>query len=86
MKRETIKGQEVSDQQIRDWADEAEAGYPVEDLRKRGRRALGDGPSSVIPVRIDPTLLDALNERAEREHVSRSEVIRAAIRAWVGVA
>jgi metal-responsive CopG/Arc/MetJ family transcriptional regulator len=34
-------------------------------------------------VRIDATLLAALTERAERDHVSRSEAIRAAIRSYV---
>ena len=86
MKRESIDGQPVTDEQIQSWADEAEAGYPVEQLRKRGRKPLGDGPSDVVPVRIDAELLQALAERADREQVSRSEAIRAAIRAWVGAA
>jgi uncharacterized protein (DUF4415 family) len=81
-----IKGQPVSDEQIQVWADEAEAGYPVELLRKRGRQPLGDGPSTVVPVRLDADLLEALGARAEAEHVTRSEAIRAAIRAWLGAA
>ena len=52
-------------------------------LRKRGRKPIGDGPGQVVPVRIDATLLAALTERAERDHVSRSEAIRAAIRSYV---
>ncbi|MCB0922789.1 MAG: ribbon-helix-helix protein, CopG family, partial [Actinobacteria bacterium] len=51
---------------------------------RRGRKPIGDGPASVVPVRIDSGLLAELNERAERDHVSRSEVIRAAIRSYVG--
>ena len=86
MDRETIDGQPVTEEQIKAWAHEAEAGYPVEQLRKRGRQPLGDGPSAVVPVRIDSALLDALGEKAERENVSRSEAIRTAIRAWVGAA
>jgi len=82
----TIKGQPVSDDQIQAWADEAEAGYPVEQLRKRGRQPLGDGPSTIVPVRLDADLLEALGARADAEHVSRSEAIRAAIRAWLGAA
>lgn len=69
---------------IEAWAAEAEAGYPAELLRKRGRRPIGDGPGSVVPVRMDAALLEALSERAEREHVSRSEAIRSAVRAWLG--
>ena len=80
---ETIKGKPVTDADIQDWADEAERGYDVEQLRKRGRKPIGDGPAQVVPVRIDATLLAALTERAERDHVSRSEAIRAAIRSYV---
>jgi len=81
-----ISGKPVSDALIQVWADEAETGYPVDQLRRRGRKPLGDGPSEVVPVRMDAELLQALVERAEREQVSRSEAIRAAVRAWVGVA
>ena len=81
-----FKGVPVNDEQIQAWADEAEAGYSVEHLRKRGRQPLGYGPSTVVPVRLDADLLDALGARAEAEHVSRSEAIRAAIRAWLGAA
>lgn len=80
---ETIKGKPVTDEQIQAWADEAEAGYDVETLRKRGRKPLGDGPARVVPVRLDDTLLSALDERAARDHVTRSELIRAALRAYV---
>ena len=82
----TIKGRPVTDDQIQEWADEAAAGYPVELLRKRGRQPLGTGPSIVVPVRLDADLLEALRARAEAEDVSRSEAIRAAIRAWLGAA
>ena len=80
---ETIKGKPVSEQDISAWVDEAEQGYDVAGLRKRGRKPTGDGPGRVVPVRLDETLLAALGDRAERDHVSRSEAIRAAIRAYV---
>lgn len=80
---EKINGKPVTEQDIKAWADEAERGYDVDRLRKRGRKPLGDGPGQIVPVRIDETLLSALAERADREHVSRSEAIRAAIRAYV---
>ena len=80
---EKINGRPVTEQDIKAWADEAERGYDVDRLRKRGRKPLGDGPGQVVPVRIDETLLGALAERADREHVSRSEAIRAAIRAYL---
>lgn len=80
---ETIKGTPVTEADIQDWADEAERGYEVEQLRKRGRKTIGDGPARVVPVRIDAALLAALTERAERDHISRSEAIRSAIRSYV---
>jgi hypothetical protein len=80
---EKIKGRPVSEEQVQTWADEAEAGYEVEQLRHRGRKPVGDGPGRVVPVRLDDSILAALDARAEHEHVSRSEAIRAAIRAYV---
>ena len=80
---EKTSGKPVTQQDVQDWADEAERGYDVDRLRKRGRRPAGDGPGQVVPVRIDATLLAALTERADSDHVSRSEAIRAAIRDYV---
>lgn len=86
MDRETVDGVPVSDDMIETWSKEAEAGYPVGQLRRRGRRPIGEGPGEVIPVRMDATLLNALAARAELDHVSRSEAIRAAVRAWLDAA
>ncbi|MFR9751710.1 ribbon-helix-helix domain-containing protein [Nocardia sp. 004] len=86
MADETINAAPVTDEMVQGWADEAEAGYDVEALRKRGRPTIGDGPGAVVPVRMDAALLQALNARAEQEHVSRSEAIREAVRAWTQVA
>ncbi|TCN41219.1 ribbon-helix-helix CopG family protein [Rhodococcus sp. SMB37] len=86
MTDETINGRSVTDELIQEWADEAEAGYDIEKLRKRGRPTVGVGPGAVVPVRMDAALLEALNARAEQEHVSRSEAIREAVRAWTQVA
>lgn len=83
---ETIDGKLVTEEQIREWADDAGKGFDVEELRRRGRPRLGDGPSTVIPVRMDEELLDALNEKAEHDGVSRSEAIREAVRSWTRIA
>lgn len=83
MVEETIRVKPVTEEQIQAWADEAEKGYPVEQLRKRGRRPVGDGPGEMIAVRMDKALLAQLTARAGREHVSRSEAIRAGVRAWI---
>ncbi len=80
MTKETIQGAPVTDDQIEQWAAEAEQGYPPEVLRKRGRKPVGDGPGTVVPVRMDETLLAAISELAAKHHVSRSEAIREAVR------
>ena len=80
---ETVNGVPVTNEMIQEWADEAERGYDVETLRRRGRKPLGDGPARVVPVRLDDSLLAALDARAEEEHLSRSSVIRAALRSYV---
>jgi predicted transcriptional regulator len=83
---ETMGNEPVTEEQIRAWADDAEKGFDVEELRRRGRPRLGDGPSTVIPVRMEEDLLQALNEKAEHDGISRSEAIREAVRAWTHVA
>ncbi|WMY77535.1 CopG family transcriptional regulator [Citricoccus sp. I39-566] len=75
----------VSDEQIKKWADEAEAGYDVEDLKRRGRGRPGRGaePMQVVAVRLTAEEVAALDEAAEREHLSRSEAIRRALTDFV---
>lgn len=86
MSDETVDGVPVTDAQIEAWSAEAERGYPVESLRRRGRRPIADAAGAVVPVRMDPALLAALTERAEKDQLSRSEAIRAAVRAWISAA
>ena len=73
----------VTDEMIQEWADEAERGYDVEVLKKRGRRPIGDGAARVVPVRMDDSLVAAVDQRAEKDGTSRSEIIRSAVRAFV---
>ena len=80
---ETIDGVPVTDEMIQEWADEAERGYDVEVLKKRGRRPIGDGAARVVPVRMDDSLVAAVAQRAEKDGPSRSEIIRSAVRAFV---
>ncbi|WP_417554452.1 ribbon-helix-helix domain-containing protein [Microbacterium sp.] len=79
--RETINGVPVTDEQVETWAAEAEAGYDIASLKKRGRGRPGRGaePSQVIALRLTADELRSLDERAEREQKSRSEVIREAL-------
>lgn len=71
----------VTDEQIQKWADEAEAGYDVEELKRRGRGRPGRGaePMQVVAVRLTAEEIAALDGLAEREHLSRSEAIRRAL-------
>ena len=56
-------------------------------IGRRGRPPVGDGPSTVVPVRFDAATLAALNARAQAEGIqNRSEAIRAAVRAWAHIA
>ena len=51
---ETIHGAPVTEQQIAQWADEAQAGYDVEFLakRRRGRPSRDEDASQVVTVRL----------------------------------
>jgi hypothetical protein len=71
----------VTDEQIQEWADQAEAGYDVEELKRRGRGRPGRGaePMQVIAVRLTAEEIAALDAYAAREHLSRSEAIRRAL-------
>ena len=80
---ESIDGVPVTDEMIQEWADEAERGYDVEVLKKRGRRPIGNGAARVVPVRMDDSLVAAVDQRAEKDGTSRSEIIRSAVRAFV---
>ena len=89
MSERLLHGKPVTDERIRMWADEAEAGYDPATLPKprRGRPPVGDGPSTVVPVRFDAATLAALNARAQAEGIqNRSEAIRVAVRAWAHIA
>lgn len=71
----------VSDEQIQQWADEAEADYDVDVLKRRGRGRPGRGaePMQVVAVRLTTEELDALDAAAAKQDMTRSEAIRAAL-------
>ena len=82
---EAIDGVPVTDEQIDAWAAEAELGYDVETLKKRGRGRPGRGaePSQVVALRLTAEELAAIDERAARDNKTRSEAIREALAAYV---
>lgn len=71
----------VSEEQIQKWADEAEAGYDVDELKRRGRGRPGRGtePMQVVAVRLTLEEIEALDAVAAKSDMSRSEAIRAAL-------
>jgi predicted transcriptional regulator len=71
----------VSEEQIKKWADEAEQGYDVEELKRRGRGRPGRGaePMQVVAVRLTTEELKALDAAAAGRDMNRSEAIRAAL-------
>lgn len=80
----TKSGKRVDDERVEKLADEAEAGYDIDEIvarrGQRGRPMLGSAPSTVELVRLDPELKERLARRAEDEGIPVSEVIRQALR------
>ncbi len=87
--RRTRSGRTLTDEDLEALATEVpEKDYDVDVLktRRRGRPPMGSGPADVVPVRIDPELLAAIESRAEADQATTSEIIREAIRRFLDVA
>lgn len=71
----------VSEEQIQEWAAEAEVGYDIKEIKRRGRGRPGRGaePTQVIAVRLTVEEIANLDAIAGRDHLSRSEAIRRAL-------
>ena len=83
----TRTGATVTDSDIERLADDADKGYaPDEIIARRGRPPMGSGPAAVVPVRLDPELQAAAQERADADATPLSAVIRAALRRYLDVA
>ncbi|MEX0835892.1 MAG: ribbon-helix-helix protein, CopG family [Nitriliruptor sp.] len=80
---------EVTDELAERLADDAEAGYPSRQIhvrptgRGRPRLAKGEGPSPTVNARLDDDLADLLEQRADREGVRKSDIVRKALRAYL---
>lgn len=80
----TKTGLELTEEQLDRMAKEAEAGLDVSKLRRRpGRPAMGSGPADTLPVRLDPELRKAVDDRAAAEHTTASDVVREALRQYL---
>jgi hypothetical protein len=77
-------GVELTKDMLERMAQEAEAGLDVTKLRRRpGRPAMGSGPAEALPVRLDPELRKALDDRAVEEHTTASDIVREALRRYL---
>ena len=77
-------GVELTDEVLQRLADEAEDGLDVAKLRRRpGRPSMGSGPADTLPVRLEPELRKAVDDRAANHHVTASEVVREALRRYL---
>jgi hypothetical protein len=79
----TKSGVEITDELIEKYVAEAEAGFDLDKLRPRGRPRLGSAPARSFPVRLDPDLRAALDERAEHDGRPASEIVREALRRYL---
>ena len=80
----TPSGRQLTDDEIERLAEEVTTtDYNIDQIRRRGRPSIGSGPAQLVPVRLDPDLLESLRARAIREHATNSDVIRAALREYL---
>jgi len=79
----------VTDEVAECLADDAAAGYPPRQIhvrptgRGRPRLAKGEGPSPTVNARLDDDLADRLEQRADREGVHKSDIVRRTLRAYL---
>lgn len=79
-----MHGRVISDAQIQEWADEAEAGYDVDALlRNPGRPRVGKGETKVLQFRVDEQTMEAIDEAATSATVTRSDIGRLAIQEFL---
>jgi hypothetical protein len=80
----TTAGVELTEDVLDRMANEAEEGLDVSKLRRRpGRPAMGSGPADALPVRLDPELRRAVDDRAAADNTSASDVVREALRRYL---
>jgi len=80
------RGVELTDDVLERMAIEAEGALDVVTLRRRpGRPAMGSGPADTLPVRLDPELRQAVEDRAAADDTTASDVVRTALRRYLKV-
>ncbi|MGH9246201.1 MAG: CopG family transcriptional regulator [Acidimicrobiales bacterium] len=79
-------GVELTDDVLDRMADEAEEGLDITKLRRRpGRPAMGSAPAESFPVRLEPELRQALDDRAAADDTTASDIVREALRRYLKV-
>lgn len=77
-------GVELTEEVLERMADEAEEGLDIGKLRRRpGRPPMGSGPAESFPVRLDPELRQAVDDRAATDNTTASQVVREALRRYL---
>lgn len=80
----TKDGTPITDELIEEYVAEAERGYDLDKLEiVRGRPLIGSAPAKSFPVRLDPELRAALDERSDRDGRPASEIVRDALRFYL---
>lgn len=80
----TRSGLDITDELIERHVAEAEAGLDLTKLRPvRGRPRMGSAAAKSFPVRLDPDLRAALDDRATEEERPAAEVVRDALRRYL---
>jgi predicted DNA-binding protein len=80
----TKSGIEVTDELIEQYVAEAEAGYDLDKLKiVRGRPLIGSAPAKSFPVRLEPELREALDDRAKATGEPAAEIVRTALRRYL---
>jgi CRISPR-associated endonuclease/helicase Cas3 len=82
----TSGGVKLTDELLDKWAEEAEAGYDISQLRPRpGRPPMAGEAATVFQVRLEPQLREALFDRAKKERLTPSEMARRLLRRELGI-
>jgi len=81
----SFQGKPIDDQYLSELQAEATQGYDVDRIIKRrgGRPPLADGQTVVVPVRLTPSQVAALNHRIAASGKTRSEILREAVDAYL---
>jgi len=80
----------VTDELAERLADDAAVGFLPPQIhvrptgRGRPRLAKGEGPSPTVNARLDDDLADLLAQRADHEGVHKSDIVRKALRTYLG--